>query len=59
MEDETASTGLIHCRPIIDPKQPCRLSLCMGCIPMRLVKIENRSFTCDKVIKTRQGRGQL
>lgn len=59
MENETASTWLIHCHPTTNRKQPCKLSLCMRCISMRLVKIGNRSFTCDMGIKTGQGRGQL
>lgn len=39
MEDEAASTGLTYRRPITVPERPCKLSLCMRCTPMRLVRI--------------------
>lgn len=52
MEDETASSGLRHCRPIAVSKQVCRQSLRVRFIPMRLVKIRNRLFSCGTVVKT-------
>ena len=52
MEVETASSGLMHCRPITILEQVCRQSLRMRFIPMRLVEIENRLFSCGTVVKT-------
>jgi hypothetical protein len=52
MEVETASSGLMYDRPITILEQVCRQSLRMRFIPMRLVKIENRLFTCDRVAET-------
>jgi hypothetical protein len=59
VEDETASSGLRHYRPINILKQVCRQSLRMRFIPMRLVKIGNRLFSCDKVAETGKERSQL
>jgi hypothetical protein len=59
VEDETACPGLRHHRPITTLKQVCRQSFLMRFIPMRLVKVRNRLFSCDRVVETGQERSQL
>lgn len=52
MKVETASSGLMHGRPITIVERVCRQSLRMRFDPMRLVEIENRLFTYGRVVET-------